>query len=24
VQAVARDLRRRPDLCDTGYMCYYR
>ena len=23
-QAVARNLRRRPDLCDTGYMCYYR
>ncbi|BBF92978.1 U32 family peptidase [Blastochloris tepida] len=23
-QGLARDLRHRPDLCDTGYMCYYR
>ena len=23
-QAVARNLRRRPDLCDTGDMCYHR
>lgn len=23
-QAFARNLRRRPDLCDSGYMCYYR
>lgn len=22
--ALARGIRRRPDLCDSGYMCYYR
>lgn len=24
VAALARGLRKRPDLCDQGYMCYYR
>ena len=24
VQAEARELRKTPELCGTGYMCYYR